>query len=133
MSDAARTTAPPASRLTTVACAIGAGFFLVTGAWSFFAPKSFYDTVAPWPPYNAHFLRDGGSFELGLGIALLIMLFTRRGAVAALAGAAAGAVAHAFSHVIDYGDGGRSTDPYGLGLFAVILAAATVHEWKRAQ
>ena len=120
-------------KVTSAASAIGAAFFLITGGWAFFAPRSFFDVVAPWPPYNAHFLHDAGSFQLGLGVALLMTLFARRGALAGLAGAATGAAAHAISHVIDYGDGGRTTDPFGLGILAILLVAVTVYEWKRAR
>ena len=121
------------SRMTSVVSAIGAGFFLIPGAWAFFAPRSFFDKLAPWPPYNEHFIHDIGSFQIGLGVALLVTLFARRGLVAGLAGAATAALVHVVSHVLDYGDGGRTTDPYGLGLLAVALLAATVLEWRRAR
>ena len=132
MSDANTVQVVGIGRLTSAVCAIGAAFFLITGGWAFFAPQSFFDVLAPWPPYNEHFLHDAGSFQLGLGVGLLVTLFAR-GALAGLAGAAAGATVHTISHVIDYGDGGKSTDPWGLGVLAAALVAATVYEWRRAR
>jgi hypothetical protein len=107
-----------------VATGIGAIFFLVFGAWALVAPSSFFDQLAPWPPYNEHFIHDIGVFQLGIGVALAAALSRMRGALAALAGAAVAAILHVVSHVVDYDDGGRSSDPYVLGIFALLLVAA---------
>jgi hypothetical protein len=112
-------------RVATVA---GALFFLVFGGWAFVAPVSFYDQIAPWPPYNAHLIRDAGAFQLGIGIALAAILVVVDGTRAVLLGAASAAVLHVLSHVIDYGDGGRSSDPYVLGVIALLLIVALLVE-----
>jgi hypothetical protein len=117
--------------LGRVALAAGALFFLFFGAWAFLGPRSFFDTVATWEPYNAHFLRDAGAFQLGMGVALTAALWERRGTVIALAGGSAAAVTHAISHIVDYGDGGRTTDPYALGALALLLVAGLVAEMRR--
>jgi hypothetical protein len=106
-----------------VATGIGAIFFLVFGAWALVAPSSFFEQLAPWPPYNEHFIHDIGVFQLGIGVALAAVLSEMHGALAALAGAAVAAVLHVVSHLVDY-DGGRSSDPYVLGIFALLLVAA---------
>jgi hypothetical protein len=120
-------------RTTTgrVATGLGAIFFLVVGAWAFIAPASFYDQVASWPPYNEHLIRDAGAFQSGIGVGLAISLVAIGGRFAALAGAATGAVAHVISHVIDLGEGGRSSDPYVLGVLALVLVAALVVEGRQ--
>ena len=100
---------------------IGIVFFALNGVWAFPSPRSFFDTLAHWTPYNAHFLRDAGAFSFGIAGALIGAL---RGSAttSALVGAAVGAGAHAISHVIDAGRGGRASDPYLLVGFAIVLA-----------
>jgi peptidoglycan/LPS O-acetylase OafA/YrhL len=104
----------------------------VFGVWAFAAPSSFYDQIAAWPPQNAHFIRDAGAFQLGIGVALAVLLIGIRARLAALAGAATGAVLHVISHVIDFGEGGRSSDPYVLGVLAAILIVALLAERRSA-
>ncbi len=101
-----------------------AAVFLVTGVWAFAAPKSFYDVVATYPPFNEHLFHDIGAFQIGLGAAALAGLFVRDGLRVALIGGAAGALVHAVSHVIDRDLGGRSTDPWTITAFAVLLVVA---------
>ncbi len=121
------------TRLGQTAVVVGCLFFVVTGLWAFAAPRSFYENVATWPPYNEHLWHDAGSFSLGLGVGLLLALRRVRGQLAALGAAAAAALAHAVSHVIDYGDGGKDSDPYFLGLLALVLVAAFIREWGAAE
>jgi uncharacterized protein YjeT (DUF2065 family) len=116
------------TRLGLAAAAGGCLFFVVNGLWAFAFPRSFFNNVAPWSPYNEHFLRDAGSFSLGVGVALVMLFVRQRSGICALAGAAVAAAAHAVSHVIDYGRGGRDSDPYLLGLFAFLLVIALIRE-----
>jgi hypothetical protein len=48
--------------------------------------------------------------------------------LAPLIGAAVAALLHVVSHVVDYGEGGRSSDPYALGVIAVIVCVALFAE-----
>jgi hypothetical protein len=64
---------------------------------------------------NRHLTRDVGAFQVGLGVSLGAVLVGMKGIPAVLAGAASAAVLHVVSHVVDYGDGGRSSDPFVLG------------------
>jgi hypothetical protein len=105
---------------------IGALFFVVTGAWAFLAPRSFFDTVATYPPYNEHLFHDAGAFQLGIAAAVLAGL-ARRGALAVgLWGGAVGTTLHAVSHWIDIDAGGRESDPYLLTLLAVVVVAGLI-------
>lgn len=113
-----------------LAWSVGLAFFALNGGWAFGAPRSFYRIVAPWPPYNGHFLRDAGAFSLGVAGAILVGRLRRSGWVAGLAGAAAAAAFHAVSHVIDTGRGGRATDPYLLGALAVVLVIGAATSWR---
>ncbi len=108
----------------TVVTVLAALDFLVLGAWAFLAPRSFYDTVATFEPYNLHLLHDLGAFQLAIGASLLAALLWSDGLTVALAGATVGAVVHDVAHFMDRDLGGRSSDPWALGLLAVLLLVA---------
>ena len=111
--------------------AVGAGFFLLGGIWSLVAPRSFYDTLATYPPFNDHLFHDIGAFQIGIGVGALAGIFGRDALSAGLAGAASGAILHAVSHFIDVGEGGQSSDPWALSAFALLLTVAWVIHWRR--
>ncbi len=96
-------------------------FYLVFGVWAFAAPASFAETVASFPPYNVHYLHDLGAFQVGLGVALLAAVIWSNALGAVLAGVAAASVLHTVSHWIDQGLGGRASDPYSVGLIALVV------------
>jgi hypothetical protein len=102
----------------------------VSGIWAIVDPSSFYDRIATWPPYNEHLTRDAGAFQVWIGVSLAAVLFGTKGIHAVLAGGASAAVLHVASHVGDYGDGGRSSNSYVLGIVAFVLVLALVVEWK---
>jgi hypothetical protein len=104
---------------------LAAAFFLVFGLWAFAAPANFYKEIAVFAPYNRHFLHDSGAFQIGIGAALVLGLLGWDGLGTAIGGAAAGSVLHVVAHLMDTSQGGRSTDPFGLGLLALALLWAT--------
>lgn len=101
-------------------------FFLGFGIWAFFDPRSFYEQIATWPPYHRHFLHDAGSFQIGIGTALLLSLTWKDSLAVALGGAAAGSVLHAISHFIDRDLGGRDSDPWFLSFLAAVVVIGLV-------
>jgi hypothetical protein len=109
---------------TRVGVLLAAAAFVVPGAWSYLAPRSFHETVALFDPFNLHLFHDLGAFQLGIGAALLAALVWRDALTVALVGAAVGAGLHAVSHVVDRDLGGRVSDPWLLGLLAVALVVA---------
>ena len=110
----------PDRSATVVAVAAGA-FFVAVGAWSLLAPRSFFDTLATFEPYNAHFLRDVGAFQIGLGAVLLLAVRRRDALFVALAGVGAGSLAHVVAHVIDRNAGGNPA--VDIPLLAVLTLA----------
>jgi hypothetical protein len=110
--------------VVTVVAVLAAVGFLILGAWAFLAPRSFYDNVATFEPYNLHLLHDLGAFQLAIGASLLAALLWTDGLTVALAGATVGAVVHDVSHFMDRDLGGRSSDPWVLGLLAALLLVA---------
>ena len=122
-------TSPGADRLSGIATAIGAVAFLPFGIWAMLAPRSFFDQLATFEPYNQHFIQDIGAFQIGLGAALALVAFRPRaeGATVALLGGGIGAAAHAVSHVIGHDLGGKpASDIPMFTVMAVVLLAAGV-------
>lgn len=110
------------SKLTTTVLVLGALTFLVPGVWIFVATKNFADTFAPWADFSAHFLRDAGAFQIGLGVAVLGVLLWRDAIGVVLAGFAAGTLMHALSHGID----GDYAVGVALAVFGLLVALALV-------
>jgi hypothetical protein len=97
-----------------------------TGLWAFAAPRSFYSTLATFPPYHEHFLHDIGAFLLGIGAALLGALVWRDVKFVVLLGATVAATAHWAAHLLDRDHGGAASDPWVLGAIAVLLLVGLV-------
>ena len=120
-------TAP--DRWVRVITVVGGALFALWGLWALFAPRSFFDTLANFEPYNPHLLHDIGAFQFGLGAVLLLAAFPRRidGLAAALIGVGLGGVAHVVSHVMDIDLGGTpATDIPFLSILAIALLVAGV-------
>jgi hypothetical protein len=117
---------PAGQSVVTVVTFISGTAFLGLGIWAFLAPRSFYEVVATFNPFNLHLFHDVGAFQIGIGAALLSALFWNDALFVALTGGTVGAVVHFVSHVMDRDLGGRSTDPWALGVFALLLALALV-------
>ncbi len=120
-------------RFPRITALVTGGMFVVLGVWALVAPRSFFDTVAVFEPYNAHFIHDIGAFQLGLGAVLLIAAFVRDALLVALSGVAVAATAHLLSHVIDRDLGGTpSTDIPFFAVIAVVLIGAAVSRARAA-
>jgi hypothetical protein len=101
------------------------------GVWAFLAPRSFFDTLAVFDPFNAHFVRDIGAFQLGLGAVLLLALLWRDALLVALTGVGLGMAVHTVSHVVDRHAGGDPTvDIPTFALLTVVLLGAAVLRWR---
>jgi uncharacterized protein YjeT (DUF2065 family) len=113
-----------------VAAAAGA-FFVLAGAFAFLAPESFFEAAATFEPYNEHFIRDIGAFQLGLGAVLLLSVWIEDAGVVALGGVGIGSLVHTIGHVIDHDLGGQpAVDiPFHGALSIVLLAVAWVR-WR---
>ena len=119
------------SVVVPIIAAIGAAAFLVFGIWPFFGPQSFFDGVAQFPPYNAHFLHDIGAFQIGIGVTLALALWRRQDALlAALGGAGVGAAFHAAAHIRDHDLGGTDGDWIAHAVLAAVLLGAAA--WRLA-
>jgi hypothetical protein len=112
--------------------ALVAGLFLVgLGVWAFFGPRSFFDQIATFPPFNKHLIHDIGAFQIGIGMTLLLALVRSDALAVALIGGGVGAGFHAVAHWIDKDLGGRSSDPYLLTALALVIIAAGLAQGPR--
>ncbi len=84
-----------------VAIVVGIGF-MALGLWAMVDPRSFFDALATFEPYNQHFLQDVGAFQIGLGVVLLLAGLSLRadGLTVVLIGVGVGAALHTVSHVV---------------------------------
>ncbi len=113
------------TRFPQIIAVLAGVFFVVAGAWALAAPRSFFETLAVFEPYNRHFIHDIGAFQIGLGAVLLLGVLVRDGLLVALAGVGVAAVLHVVSHLLDRGIGGEpATDIPFFGLVAALLVAA---------
>jgi hypothetical protein len=123
--------APPAEapsaessdRLARSVAVLGALAFLPFGIWAMLDPRSFFDQLAEFHPYNQHFIQDIGAFQIGLGAALLIAALWPRldGLTLALLGGGAGAAAHALSHVVGRDLGVKPASDIGTFTFVAVV------------
>jgi hypothetical protein len=84
---------------------------LLIGAWLLIDPDSFVDAIAPFGPADHHFLRDLGTFQAGIGIALLAAAGRPAWRTPILFAAFVGSALHTINHLFDIG----GTDPGWLG------------------
>lgn len=78
----------------------------VFGLWAMVGPRSFFEQVARFEPYNQHFLQDVGAFQLGLGAVLLLALRYSDSLASGLLGVGIGSSAHVVSHAVGTDLGG---------------------------
>lgn len=94
------------SRMRVALGILGATQLLI-GAWLVIDPDSFVDEIAAFGPADHHFLRDLGTFQAGIGIALLAAIGRPAWRVPVLFTALAGSALHTVNHLFDIG----GTDP----------------------
>jgi len=102
---------------------------MVTGAWAFLAPLSFFNAVATFAPTNVHLLHDAGAFQVGLGLALAAPVALQAPLRAPLIAVLAASILHVVAHLEDIRLGGHpTTDLAVLTLICLALAVALVIE-----
>ncbi|WP_409430147.1 hypothetical protein ACJEIK_19565 [Mycobacterium sp. SMC-16] len=114
-------------RIVLVTCAILGLITLALGIWAFVAPMSFFEVLAPFEPYNRHFLHDAGVLQIGVGVAMLLAAIRRSPVEVALGGFIAFEALHVVSHVIDRDLGGRPVfDITALSILTIAGVAALI-------
>jgi hypothetical protein len=77
---------------------------LVTAALMLFAPRFFFDGIGPFGAYNAHFIRDLGTWVAALGIGLVLSASRRSWRAPLLLVSVIQGALHVANHVIDLSD-----------------------------
>ncbi len=112
--------------------ALAGGLLMVgVGAWAMVDPRSFFDVVATYPPFNEHLLHDIGAFNLGLGAVLLLALVWSDALLVGLVGVGIGAAAHALAHWLDVHLGGTPADPWYVSALAAVLLVSGAVRWRQ--
>ena len=110
--------------LVTLVCAALGLITLATGVWAFVAPGSFFDVIAPFEPYNRHFIHDAGAFSIGISCTLLLTAARQSGALVGLGGYTASAILHLLSHVMDRDLGGNPSRDFPYLTFLAVAGIA---------
>lgn len=108
-------------------------YHLALGVLMVVAPRTFFDEIAAYPPYNDHFIRDISTFYLALGVVLMVAAARRAWQVPLLVLALVQYVLHVLNHVWDVSD----TEPAWLGpvnlVTLTLIAAALWWLLRRAE
>lgn len=122
-------------RFARAIAGLGLVFWMGSGVWAFLAPRSFYDNLAEYPPYNEHLFHDIGAFSIGIGSFVVFALLRWTPLQVALGGVAVASVLHALAHIIDHGEGGKSSDALNLSIFGLLMVAAAIatHRARRRE
>jgi len=110
--------------------AIIAAYQLALGVFMVVAPGSFFEQIGPYGVQNDHYIRDGATFTLALGLVLLIAAWRPRWRVAAIAGALFQYVLHSINHLVDIGE--VDPEPLGPTNFVLLALGAGLLGWMFA-
>ncbi len=115
---------------------VGAMLLIAFGLWAMIDPRSFFDSLATFDPYNQHLIQDIGAFQIGLGAVLLMAGLPQPsdGLLTGLVGVGAGMAAHAVSHAVGHDLGG--TPEIDIPVFALLgglLLVGGLVRWNQLQ
>lgn len=121
------------SRLRTILL-VAAVYHLLLGAFMFFAPGAFYDSLGKFPPENHHYIKDVSTFYIALGTVFFVSVRRRSWRTPVLVFAALEYGIHTLNHLIDVGDAETDFtgwfDFFSLALVTLILAALASFAWR---
>lgn len=114
--------------ITVVLLVLGALQF-VNGLMMLFAPAAWYAGVPGVPetgPLNNHLVMDGGTFNIPIGLALMIAASDAHRHVLAIAVAAGAAILHSLLHVWSHAAGVLSLEHLTTEIIGIYIPAAIV-------
>jgi hypothetical protein len=124
-SPTAGTTDDRAVRVVLVGFAI---YLLAIALLALVSPHTFFEKVGPFGSSNAHYTRDGATFELALGVGAAVAVFRQSWRVPLLATMALQSLLHAINHLSDIANAHpKWLGPFdfaGLAIGTVVLAWA---------
>ena len=120
-------------RLRTILLVV-AVYHLVLGAFMFFAPGAFYDSLGKFPPENHHYIKDTSTFYIAFGVGVFIAVRRRSWRVPLLLVMTVEYAIHAINHLVDVGEASSDFtgwfDFFAIALVTLILAALTTFAWR---
>jgi hypothetical protein len=121
------------ARLRTILL-VAAAYHLLLGAFMFFAPGAFYDSLGKFPPENHHYIKDVSTFYIALGAGLYVSVRRRTWRVPLLVFAVLEYAIHAVNHLVDVNQATSAFtgwfDFFSLALITLILAALATFAWR---
>ena len=121
------------ARLRTILLVI-AVYHLALGAFMFFAPGAFYDSLGKFPPRNDHYTKDVATFYIALGVAFYASVRLRSWRTPLLAFTALEYGLHALNHLIDVNDAASDFtgwfDFFSLTFLALLFAGLASFAWR---
>jgi hypothetical protein len=121
------------ARLRTILL-VASIYHLLLGAFMFFAPGAFYDSLGKFPPENHHYIKDVSTFYVALGVVLFISVRRRTWRVPVLVFTTLEYAIHTLNHLIDVN---KAQTPFkgwfaffALALLTLVLAAVTTFAWR---
>jgi len=121
------------ARLRTILL-VAAAYHLLLGAFMFFAPGAFYDTLGKFPPENHHYIKDVATFYVALGVVFYVSVRRRSWRTPVLAFAALEYALHAINHLIDVNEATSALtgwfDFFALSAIALLLGALASFAWR---
>jgi hypothetical protein len=121
------------ARLRTILL-VAAAYHLLLGAFMFFAPGAFYDSLGKFPPENHHYIKDVSTFYIALGAVLWVSVRRRTWRVPLLVFAMLEYAIHAINHLVDVNEATSAFtgwfDFFSLALITLILAALATFAWR---
>ena len=113
---------------------VAAVYHLLLGAFMFFFPGEFYDSLGKFPPRNDHYIKDVSSFYIALGVVFYISVRARSWRTPVLVFAALQYALHTINHLVDVGDAATDFtgwfDFFSLALITLLLAALASFAWR---
>ena len=119
-----------------VVAIVGGAGFVTLGVWAMVDPRSFFEALARFEPYNQHFLQDIGAFQVGLGAVLLLAGLSGRAdsLTVALIGVGVAATLHTISHLVGRDLGGApGREIPAFAVIAAILLVAGGSRWRHVR
>lgn len=113
---------------------VAAVYHLLLGAFMFFTPQAFYDSLGKFPPSNHHYIKDVATFYIALGVVFFVSTRLRSWRTPVLVFAALEYAIHAINHLVDVGKAATPFrgwfDFFSIALIALILAALASFAWR---
>jgi hypothetical protein len=121
------------TRLRTILL-VAAVYHLLLGAFMFFAPGGFYDSLGKFPPENHHYIKDVSTFYIALGVVFFVSVRRRSWRTPVLVFAALEYTIHALNHLVDVNKASSDFvgwfDFFSLALIALIFVALASFAWR---